>query len=178
MNLKAAQLFGLPAVGLLAFAAVIGASTFGFGPDVAQAQDQPGADIAVVSMTASVRHAKVGQEVTFTVVAENNGPDAADFALIADASLFFPNQFQPSGFEIQGAVECQNGPPDGASCEDNSLPAGATLTMIFHATVKPTTNKIASITSIVDSFSPIPDPNPANDSMTASVRVVGKRDGS
>jgi hypothetical protein len=177
MDLKAARLFGSGVVGLLAFAAVIGASTLSFAPDVAQAQDEPVADLAVVSLTANVRHAKVGEEVTFTVVAGNNGPDAADFALIADASLFFPNLFEPSGFEIQGAVECQNGPPDGASCEDNSLPPGATLTMIFHATVKPTTRKIASITSIVDSFSPIPDPNPANDSMTASVRVVGRRDG-
>jgi Domain of unknown function DUF11 len=163
---------------LLAFAAVIGACMLGFVPDVARAQEQPVADIAVVSLTANVRHAKVGEEVIFTVVAANNGPDVADFALVADASLFFPNQFEPSGFEILGAVECQNGPPDGASCEDNSLPPGATLTMIFHATVKPTTNKFASITSTVDSFSLIPDPNPANDSLTTSLRIVGKRDGS
>jgi hypothetical protein len=164
---------------LLAFAPLIGACTFGFAPDVARAQEQPVADVAVVSLTANVRHAKVGQAVTFTVVAANNGPDVADFALVADASLFFPNQFEPSGFEILGAVECQNGGPDGASCEDDSLQPRATLTMIFHATVKPTTNKVASITSTVYSLdSLIPDPNPANDSMTASVRVVGKRDGS
>jgi Domain of unknown function DUF11 len=163
---------------LLAFAAVIGACTFGVGPDVARAQEQPVADIAVVSLTANVRHAKVGEEVIFTVVAANNGPDVADFAVVADASLFFPNQFEPSGFEIL-SVECQNGPPDGASCEDDSLPPGATLTMIFHATVKPTTNKVASITSTVYSLnSLIIDPNPANDSLTTSLRIVGKRDGS
>jgi Domain of unknown function DUF11 len=163
---------------LLGFAAVIGACVFGFGPGAARAQEQPVADVAVVSLSANVRHAKVGGEVIFTVVAANNGPDVADFALVADASLFFPNQFESSGFEILGAVECQNGPPDGASCEDNSLPPGATLTMIFHATVKPTTNKVASITSCVDSFSLIPDPNPANDCLTTSLRIVGKRNGS
>ena len=158
---------------------MIGACTFGFGPDVAQAQEQPVADVAVVSLTANVRHAKVGREVIFTVVAANNGPDVADFALVADASLFFPNQFEPSGFEILDAVECQNGPPDGASCEDDSLPPGATLAMIFHATVKHTPNKVASITSCVYSLNGlIIDPNPANDCLTTSLRIVGKRDGS
>jgi hypothetical protein len=163
---------------LLAFAAVFGACTFGFGPGVAAAQDRPVADVAVVSLSANVRHAQVGEEVIFTAVAANNGPDAADFALVADPSLFFPNQFEPSGFEILGAVDCQDVSPDGSSCEYQGWPPGATVTMIFHAAVKPTTNKVASMTSCVYSLDTlIIDPNPANDCLTKSLRIVGKRDG-
>jgi uncharacterized repeat protein (TIGR01451 family) len=43
------------------------------------AQPVPTADLAIVSNTASAKHAKVGDEVTFTIVSTNNGPDAADF---------------------------------------------------------------------------------------------------
>jgi hypothetical protein len=144
---------------LLAFAAVFGACTFGFGPGVAAAQDRPVADVAVVSLSANVRHAQVGEEVIFTAVAANN-------------------EFEPSGFEILGAVDCQDVSPDGSSCEYQGWPPGATVTMIFHAAVKPTTNKVASMTSCVyylDTL--IIDPNPANDCLTKSLRIVGKRDG-
>src|SRR5438105_2052231 len=43
----------------------------------AKAAPMPSADLAIVSTTASVRHAAVGQQVTFTIVAKNNGPAPA-----------------------------------------------------------------------------------------------------
>ena len=45
----------------------------------AGAQGVPTADLAIVSNTASVKHAKVGDEVRFTIIATNNGPESADF---------------------------------------------------------------------------------------------------
>ena len=36
------------------------------------AQEVPNADLAIVSNTANVKHAKVGNEVTFTIIATNH----------------------------------------------------------------------------------------------------------
>ena len=58
---------GFPLAALLCF------GLLGVAPGAAQ--EPPTADLAIVSNTANVRHAKVGQEVIFTIVARDNGPD-------------------------------------------------------------------------------------------------------
>jgi uncharacterized repeat protein (TIGR01451 family) len=61
------------------FLFVVGLITTGLAlAGTSAAQEVPNADLAVVSNTASVKRAKVGNEVTFTIVATNHGPDAAE----------------------------------------------------------------------------------------------------
>jgi hypothetical protein len=45
---------------------------------VPAASAAPVADLQLVSMTANVKHARVGDPVTWTMVARKNGPDAVD----------------------------------------------------------------------------------------------------
>lgn len=64
---------------------------FGLSSAVAQAQEPPTADLAIVSNTANVRHARVGDQVIFTVVGTDNGPDVTDefYVITAQAEQGF-----------------------------------------------------------------------------------------
>lgn len=137
----------------------------------------PTADLAIVSQTASVRHTQVGDEVTFTIVAVNNGPDAVDLNVLDDPSYFYPDKFPPSDFQ-PAWMDC-HGPgsrdSDGSACEYFVVQPGATVTSVVGAITKPTTSKYGSNIACVVSWDvPIIDPNPANDCLTTSVRIVGR----
>jgi hypothetical protein len=141
------------------------------------------ADLAVVSNAASMRHAKVGQLVTFTVVAANNGPDAVDvyvhpdlpywdgsccpdYSIVSETSLELYPPVAICGLGVSG---------DGAWCEYDVLEAGDTVTTSYFARVVATGRNHAIETACVSSGNLYVDPNPANDCATASVRIVGKR---
>ena len=64
--------------GFLATVAFLGLGLSPFGVASSVAQVLPNADLAIVSNTPNVRHAKVGQAVTFTIVGRDMGPDATD----------------------------------------------------------------------------------------------------
>src|SRR6266487_2441502 len=57
--------------------AFVSAALAGFVPMAAEAQTVPNVDLAIVSNMANVKHGHVGQLVTFTIIATNNGPDTA-----------------------------------------------------------------------------------------------------
>jgi uncharacterized repeat protein (TIGR01451 family) len=163
---------------VVAVVAVVGAGVVqvvGAGADAL-----PTADLSIVSQTANVRHTHVGDEVTFTIVAANNGPDAVDFNVVTDPWAVYPDRFAPSDFQL-GWMDCTGpgiGGSDGPACEYFVLPPGATVTATVGSITKPTTSKYASNTACVFSWNgPITDPNPANDCMTTSVRIVGDRNG-
>jgi hypothetical protein len=142
----------------------------------ANGETVPTADLAVVSKTADVRHAKIGDEVTFTIVATNNGPDAADLNVVEDPAQLYPGQFPPSDFQLV-SEECDFGiSADTPACEYGVVQPGETVTTVVVMTVEPTAGDYASNTACVFSWDvPIIDPNPGNDCVTTIVRVIGKR---
>src|SRR3954452_25104612 len=95
-------------------------------PAAAGAQTVPVADLAIMSVTANVAQAKVGQAVTFTIVASNHGPDAAEMDV-------FPRTF--GGFEMTSAT-CDRGiSSDGPFCEYGTLATGDSVTTVMVAQV-------------------------------------------
>jgi hypothetical protein len=133
---------------------------------VASAQDIPTADLAIVSHTASVKHAKVGEEVTFTINAKNNGPDAADFSV-----MWSSDQLQLVSETCDLGISA-----DTPNCEYGTVEPGVSLTTTVVARVLDTGSKHATSTAcMVEQPGFIVDPNPQNNCGDATVKVVGKR---
>lgn len=132
----------------------------------AQGEVVPTADLAVVSNTASVRHAKIGDKITFTIVATNNGPDAVDF------NVMWSSQELPLVFE-----SCDRGiSADTPACEYGVVEPGVTLTSTVVAQVVGTGGKYATGTAcMVEQSGLLNDPVQQNNCAAATVRVVGKR---
>lgn len=131
------------------------------------------ADLGIVSITPSLTHAKVGDVVTFTIVATNYGPDPGEIDVNTAAAS--------KGF-VTTSTNCGavNGPPpqpgsfgaDGAACEDiGSFPFGTTVTDTVVVQVAPTSSGVTSDTACTWSVPGINDPNPSNDCATATVTV-------
>jgi hypothetical protein len=158
----------------------LAAGAAGIGTGAATADTLPTADISIVSQTANVRHAQIGDEVTFTVVAVNDGPDAVDLNVVEDPALLYPGGggFPASDFQLV-REECDRGiSPDTPACEYGTVQPGETVTTAITAVVKPTASKEAANTVCVFSQNgAITDPNPENDCLTTSVRIVGRRGG-
>ena len=132
----------------------------------AGAQATPEADLAIVSKTANVKHAKVGDEVTFTIVATNNGPDTAELDVI-ETTL--------EGLELVSET-CDLGiSADTPACEYGLVEPGQTLTTTVVTRVTGTGGRYVVDTACVSSEEPIVDPNPDNDCATATVKIIGKR---
>jgi uncharacterized repeat protein (TIGR01451 family) len=130
------------------------------------AQAPPNADLAIVSNTASVRHAKVGREVTFTIVATNNGPDAAELD-VTETTL--------DGLLLVSET-CDRGiSADTPACEYGIVGPGETLTTTAVVEVEGTEGKFAHNTVCVSSEESINDSNTQNNCVTTSLRIVGRR---
>jgi hypothetical protein len=130
----------------------------------------PVADLQLVSMTADVHHARVGQSVTWTITARNNGPDPVEVDL----------NCQPSGsdFSLPGGPVCSSGvSSDGPFCEWIQPSVGELFTLTESLTVNASAPRLASNTACAISFDGFDrdDPNPANDCMTKTLRIVGRR---
>jgi hypothetical protein len=122
------------------------------------------ADLAIVSNTASDTQAKVGDSVTFTIVAKNYGPDPAKLWVnVADSSTGLGGE--PSN------VTCGDGvSSDGPLCESGVVQPGGTLTDVVVMTVMPTSRGSASDIACAVSFESN-DQNPSNDCKTSLVRI-------
>jgi uncharacterized repeat protein (TIGR01451 family) len=132
----------------------------------AGAQVVPTADLAIVSNTASVKHARVGHEVTFTIIATNNGPEAADFNV-----TWASDQLQLVSETCDLGIS-----PDTPACEYGVVEPGVTLTTTVVARVLDTGSKYATGTGcMVEQPGFIIDPDPQNNCAAATVKVVGKR---
>jgi hypothetical protein len=160
---------------LVAVGVAVAAALFAFA-GVANGEPVPTADLAIVSKTADVRHAKIGQEVTFTIVATNFGPDAADLNVVEDPGQLYPDRYPRADFQL-GEEVCDFGiSPDSPACEYSLVQPGETVKTVAVMTVMPTAGDYASNTACVFSWDvPIIDPNPANDCVTMAVKIVGKR---
>jgi uncharacterized repeat protein (TIGR01451 family) len=146
---------------------LLGAALLPLVPGPASAQVVPNADLAIVSNQADVKHAHVGQQVTFTIVATNHGPDPVVSLYVTYTDL--------EGMQFVDEI-CDFGiSADTPSCEYANIAAGQTVTTRVIAEIVSTGNKTASATACVSSGDVINDPNPTNDCATATVKVVGKR---
>ena len=135
-------------------------------PFRAAAQEVPNADLAVLSNAANVKHGHVGQQVTFTILATNNGPDTT-------ANLFVNATFQ--GLELEEEI-CDLGvSPDTPSCEYSNIAGGQILTTTVIARIVATGSRTAALGVCASSPDPINDTDASNDCLTATVKVIGKR---
>src|SRR5438876_10424166 len=66
--------------------ALVSAAVAGLVPIASKAQTVPNVDLAIVSNIANIKHGHVGQLVTFTIIATNNGPDTAPSLDVYDNS--------------------------------------------------------------------------------------------
>ncbi len=151
---------------------LFGLSLSGLLPVPAWAEVVPNVDLAIVSNQVDVKHAGVGQQVTFTIVATNNGPDPVLDLYVTYTDLEGMQLASgPSGAEI-----CDFGIyPDTPSCEYTDIAVGQTVTTKVVAEIVSTGGKTANLTACVSSPDTINDPNLANDCATATVKIVGKR---
>ena len=130
----------------------------------AAAQEPVNADIAIVSKTVNVRHAKVGELVTFTIVATNNGPEASQLDVI-DQPLVGLHMVEET---------CDRGiSPDTPACEYSQVQPGETVTTTVVAEVDGGVGKYATNTACVSNESGLPDPDPSNDCVTTTLRIIG-----
>jgi hypothetical protein len=144
-------------------------------------------DLAIVSNTANVRHAKVGQVVTFTIVATDYGPDLPGELFVqahqaSDSLQLGPVICEPFGqcapVICEFALSLPGPSADHTQCEfgiEGHLGEPVTATIAF--AIQGTGSKYASDTACVSAsdYPPPLDPNPANDCATATVKIVGKR---
>ena len=135
-------------------------------PLPAAAQEVPNADLAVLSNVANVKHGHIGQEVRFTILATDNGPDA------------MPNLFVNATFQGLELVEelCDLGvSADTPSCEYSNILPGQIVTTTVIARIVQTGSKTAALRVCVSSPDPINDSDAGNDYVTATVKVIGRR---
>jgi hypothetical protein len=146
---------------------LIGATLAVLVPFPAAAQEVPNADLAIVSNTANLKHGRVGQQVTLTIVATNNGPDPAptfDVSAMALQGLQLVDEFCGLGVSA-----------DTPSCEYTNIQPGQTVTTSVVAEVVSTGAKTATLTACVTSEQPLNDPSISNDCKSATLKIVGKR---
>jgi uncharacterized repeat protein (TIGR01451 family) len=152
--------------GFLAATMLLGLGLSSFTVATGAAQVPPNADLAIVSNTVRVRHAKVGREVTFTIIATNNGPDAAELD-VYETTL--------DGLRLISET-CDRGiSADTPACEYGIVGPGETVTTTAVVEVEGAKGKFANNTACVSSEEPINDSNTQNDCVTATLRIVGKR---
>jgi uncharacterized repeat protein (TIGR01451 family) len=124
-----------------------------------------GSDLSLDSVTANVRHARVGQTVTFTITATNLGPEVA-VSLDVNGRL-------PDGFVMVGET-CDLGvSPDTPFCEYSNIAVGKTVTTAVVAQVVASGEKTRTYTPCTSSEQAGTDPNPANDCNSVTIRVIG-----
>jgi uncharacterized repeat protein (TIGR01451 family) len=150
---------------LAAFVIAVGAGVAVWG-GVAQGDVVPNADLALVSYTTDVAHARIGDEVTFTVVATNRGPEPAEL----DTVVNLPDTLGWVSNQCDRGISA-----DGQFCEYGILQPGETVTSTAVAEVLATNLKTVSGTACVLSEQVISDPDTSNDCASTSVKIVGKR---
>lgn len=129
-------------------------------------QGCPNADLAITK-TASAATVAAGSNVTYTLAAKNNGPDAATGVVVNDAL--------PAGASLVSASSTA-GTCSGTStvtCNVGTLSSGAaaTVTVVVKMTSVGVKTDAATVASTADPTG-AGDPNPVNNSATATTQVT------
>ena len=125
----------------------------------------PAADVAVTKTPAN---APAVNQIAFRVTVTNNGPGNATTVTMTDATpagTTFVSETQNSG----SAFVCTNPPAGGTgttSCSIGTLAVGASAT--FTLVYQPAVSSATPIANTANVTATTPDPNPANNSATAS----------
>ena len=134
-----------------------------------------GADLRVVSKTATPDPVVAGQNLTYVITVDNLGPDAATNVTVTDAlaSLINTGGFQ-SAVPSQGACTpngVTNGTSQNLSCNLGTLNAGATATVTL--VVRPSIAATGNRTNTASVTSPdVGDPNTGNNSASVTSQVT------
>ena len=142
------------------------------------------ADLQVVSKTASPNPVQAGQDLTYVITVQNNGPDAATNATVTDVfSATGNNQLITTG-GFRSATPSQgscspnvvtNGPNVTVTCNLGTLASGATATITV--VVRPTTATTGNRTNTATITSPdVGDPNRDNNSGSVTSQVIAVAD--
>lgn len=129
------------------------------------AQEVPNADLAIVSNTANVKHAKVGTEVTFTIIATNHGPDAAELNV-----TWASEQMQLVSETCDLGISA-----DTPACEYGIVEPNQSRTTIVVVEVITGSKHAVSTACLVEQAGFINDPDSQNNCAAATVKIVGMR---
>ena len=121
------------------------------------------ADIAVVKQS-NQAIAIPGEPISYTIVVNNFGPNAAENVLLMDS---IPSSILNPEYSIDGGITFN---PWLGFLNLGTLPAGAERIIIIRGTVSPTAAGIIINTATVSS--PTPDPNPENNSSTTETPIL------
>jgi len=121
------------------------------------------ADIAVVKQS-NQAIAIPGEPLSYTIVVNNFGPNAAENVLLTDS---IPGSILNPEYSIDGGVTFNPWP---GFLDLGTLPAGAERIIIIRGTVSPTASGIIINTATVSS--PTPDPNPENNTSTTETPIL------
>ena len=121
------------------------------------------ADIAVEKQS-NQAIAIPGEPLSYTIVVDNFGPNAAEEVLLMDS---IPSSILNPEYSIDGGVTFNPWP---GFLDLGTLPAGAERIIIIRGTVSPTAAGIIINTATVSS--PTPDPNPENNTSTTETPIL------
>ncbi|MBC8535831.1 DUF7507 domain-containing protein [Feifania hominis] len=158
------------AAGLIENTAVVSSDTPDPNPDNNEATELTAvgeaADLSVVK-TSSPSPVQAGDQLTYTVVIANAGPDAAQNVELAD---LLPSGLLNPEFAVQGG---SNFAPWVSPYQVGTLAAGGQFTVTIRATVDPSTAPgVISNTAVVSSSTPDPEPDNNTDSEDTPVEVL------
>ena len=126
----------------------------------------PGADLAI-SKDDGVTQVEAGGELTYTIVAQNLGPDDVASATVSDA---FPAALSCSWTCVfTGGASCSAGPTVGDIADSVGLPMNGAVTYTAVCDVDVGASGTVSNTATVSS--PVNDPTPGNDSATDNTDI-------
>jgi uncharacterized repeat protein (TIGR01451 family) len=129
---------------------------------VASAPLGPPADLAIID-TASTSSLAAGGEITYTVIAHNDGPNDASGVVISDQL--------PAGETVISVTPSQGrcSTATGVVCRLGPLPAGGSAQVLVTVKVKP--NAVGPLKNVVTVISGQPNRNPARAKGTSTVHV-------
>ena len=128
-------------------------------------------DLGIVSVSASVKHAHVGDSITLTAVAEDFGPDPISSSI--DVSY---RETAALPLRTEKCIGGANPSPDTPSCEFGPVNVGELVTTRVRARVVATGQKYLEASFCVNQeATDFVDPDPTNDCGSVTVKVVGKR---
>lgn len=124
------------------------------------------ADLAI-SAVADRKSVKIGENITFTITVTNHGPDAATEVVFGDP---LPDPLNFVSFT------CTEGTVTGSYCTVPSIPSGGSVTATMVATpiLNPARSERRFTNTGFIQSSGVSDPNPANNSASLDLRIVGK----
>ncbi|HEX9316892.1 MAG TPA: DUF11 domain-containing protein, partial [Actinomycetota bacterium] len=114
--------------------------------------------------------ATAGGPIAYTLTATNNGPDAATGVTVSDTL--------PAGVGFASATSSQGTCTNASgtvTCDVGSLASAASATITINATAPATAGSVMNTATISGNET---DPNPANNSASASIQVAGTTGGS